>query len=350
MAEKNQFVAGVTVGPSCYLDDQRHARRKQRFTLFNAALDMLSGSPNEKNRKNKKSVSRKDDKINGNNAEGWKKFVGSMRPLHMQATRSSSPSPRHSPISEPALGFPLSATSWGTASKYDSPNSLHESGSTGTMSLGTGTVSLGLSPCASPNNLQGASTGTTSPDLSPCASPNNLQGASTGTMSSNSSPDNLDKSTGTTSPGLSPNNIGTMSNSVSDDDLEEFIGTVSHSVSASNLRNLAIANSRRKHRKSSGDRSKLGRKSRMSPSKSTSNLQDLSLQKMRRYKSALNLHDLDLNEETEAEEDTDDKLLEKCAADVMIDVKADQFIKQFYQQMKSQHKGSKASTQTLTHK
>lgn len=80
----------------------------------------------------------------------------------------------------------------------------------------------------------------------------------------------------------------------------------------------------------------------MSSRKSTSNLQNLSLEKMRQYISALNLHDLDLNEEIEVEEDSDDKLLENCGADILIDVKADQFIKKFYLEMKSQHKGRNA--------
>ena len=61
---------------------------------------------------------------------------------------------------------------------------------------------------------------------------------------------------------------------------------------------------------------------------------------MSRYASALNLHDLDMEEEVDADiddEEQNDNVLENyCEADDMIDSKADEFIAKFYDQMKSQ--------------
>ena len=162
---------------------------------------------------------------------------------------------------------------------------------------------------------------------SPILSLNSLQEVE-GAMIHNASSNNLQELSRT----------GTMSTNVSADSLQKVSGTMKHTVKTSNLGDLARASSRRKHSALSGNRRELGREGKMALRESTNNLQDLSLKKMGQYKSALNLHDLDLNEEIDAEEDGDDKLLENWVADVMIDVKADQFIEQFHQQMKSQHK------------
>ncbi|WOG87276.1 hypothetical protein DCAR_0206499 [Daucus carota subsp. sativus] len=126
-----------------------------------------------------------------------------------------------------------------------------------------------------------------------------------------------------------------MSPSLSNDNLEEAGGSISNSVSPYNLSDRPTM--RHKHSVSTGNINDLGTKGRMHYSKSTSNLQDLKFG-MRRYASALNLLDLDMNEEVDADEEGDDQVLENCDADVAIDDKADQFIAQFYQQMKSQHK------------
>lgn len=131
-----------------------------------------------------------------------------------------------------------------------------------------------------------------------------------------------------------------MSPSASNDNLQEFEGTMSHSVSPYDLSDHPTM--RHKHSISTGNIPEFMTKGTMSYSKSTSNLQDLKNSGMRRYASALNLLDLDINEDIDEEEDGDDKALENCAGDVMIDDKADQFIAQFYQQMKSQNKGRKA--------
>ncbi|KAK1385084.1 hypothetical protein POM88_022819 [Heracleum sosnowskyi] len=335
MDDKDQFVSGLTVGPSCLIDGRKHGRRKQRFTLFHAALEMINSGPKNKSRKNKTSIKRKDDKINGNknnngkNTEGWKKLVGSLRPLHMQTSRSASSSPQHSEYSDSALSCPLPTTASriSSTSSYPSPNNnLQEFENMGTMSTSV----------SSPNNFQELASTGSSGTMSPGVSPTNLQElASTG-------------STCTTSPKVSPNNLpelastgssGTMSPSVTTDNLQEVEGTMSHSVSNDNVADLARASRRKNHSLSSGKLGGLGnRKGKMGSSKSTSNLQDLSSDKMRPYKSALNLHDLDLNEEIEVEEDSDDRLLENLRADTLIDVKADEFIKKFYQEMKSQHK------------
>lgn len=124
-----------------------------------------------------------------------------------------------------------------------------------------------------------------------------------------------------------------LSPGASSDNLEEGEGSMRHSYNLSDLPTM-----RHKHSVSMGNIPQLMTKGSMSYSKSTSNLQDLN-SGMRRYASALNLLDLDINEQVDEEEDGDDKALENCAGDVMIDDKADQFIAQFYQQMQSQHKG-----------
>ena len=140
----------------------------------------------------------------------------------------------------------------------------------------------------------------------------------------------------------STNNLQDLANmamspcSASNDNLQETEGSMSHSGSPNN--NLSDRPTmRHKHSVSTGNIPQLVSKG-MSYSKSTSNLQDLK-GGMRRYASALNLLDMDINEEVDAEEEGDDQKLENCTGDVGIDDKADQFIAQFYQQMKSQHQG-----------
>lgn len=301
MDEKNQYVSGLTVGPSCFIDDRKHAKRKQRFTLFNAALGMLISNPNEKNKKlvSKDHIINGNKNNNGNDTEGWKKLVGSMRPLHMQAGQSPSPSP--SPRHHSARSSSSSTSSRSTMSSYASANSLQELENIGSMS-----------PSVLTNNLKEVEEA-----MSQSSSPNNLEGLL--------------------------NTGATMNN------LQEGARRMSHNVSASDLGDFGRASSRRKHSASSGNIGELGRKGKMSSSKPTSNLHDLSLRKMRRYKSALNLHDLDMNEEIDADqEDGDDKLLENCVADVMIDIKADRFIKQFYQQMISQHRRNRKRLTQMT--
>ena len=79
---------------------------------------------------------------------------------------------------------------------------------------------------------------------------------------------------------------------------------------------------------------------RMRQSESTNSLSSKMSDTMSRYASALNLHDLDMEEEVDADvddEEQNDSVLEKyCEADDMIDSKADEFIAKFYDQMKSQ--------------
>lgn len=71
-------------------------------------------------------------------------------------------------------------------------------------------------------------------------------------------------------------------------------------------------------------------------SPSTNSLRKMS-GNMSRYASALNLHDLGMDEKIEEDvEDDDDNVLENCEADNMIDAKADEFIAKFYEQMRSQ--------------
>lgn len=71
-------------------------------------------------------------------------------------------------------------------------------------------------------------------------------------------------------------------------------------------------------------------------SASTNSLRKMS-DNMSRYASALNLHDLDIDEEVEEDVgDDNDNVLENCDADNMIDAKADEFIARFYEQMRSQ--------------
>lgn len=72
-------------------------------------------------------------------------------------------------------------------------------------------------------------------------------------------------------------------------------------------------------------------------SESTHSLRKMS-DNMSRYASALNLHDIGMDQEIEedVEEDDDDNVLENCDADNMIDAKADEFIARFYQQMRTQ--------------
>lgn len=128
-----------------------------------------------------------------------------------------------------------------------------------------------------------------------------------------------------------------LSPSVSNDNLQEVEGTTSHIASPYDLSDHTTT--RHKYSVSTGNIPEFTTKGTMSYSKSTSNLQDFKKIGMQRYASALNLLDLDINEEVDEEEDGDDKALDNCAGDVMIDDKADQFIAQFYQQMKSQQNG-----------
>lgn len=75
---------------------------------------------------------------------------------------------------------------------------------------------------------------------------------------------------------------------------------------------------------------------RMKQSESTNSLSRMS-DNMSRIASALNLHDLDVDEKVDDDvEDESDNVLEYCEADDMIDSKADEFIAKFYDQMKSQ--------------
>ncbi|KAL8089326.1 hypothetical protein AgCh_038946 [Apium graveolens] len=157
-----------------------------------------------------------------------------------------------------------------------------------------------------------------------------------------SSPSPLSAKHGTLRKFASAGNLQELANmslspSVSNDNLQEAEGTMSQSDSPYDLSDHTAP--RHKHSVSTGNIPELMTKGGMSYSKSNSNLQDFNKFGMRRYASALNLLDLDINEEVDEEEDGDDKALENCAGDVMIDDKADQFIAQFYQQMKSQHKG-----------
>ena len=75
----------------------------------------------------------------------------------------------------------------------------------------------------------------------------------------------------------------------------------------------------------------------MKQSDSTNSLSSKMSDTMSRYASALNLHDLDADEEVDDDVDDDsDNALENCEADDMIDSKADEFIARFYGQMKNQ--------------
>ncbi|KAK1356890.1 hypothetical protein POM88_050146 [Heracleum sosnowskyi] len=70
-------------------------------------------------------------------------------------------------------------------------------------------------------------------------------------------------------------------------------------------------------------------------SESTHSLRKMS-DNMSRYASALNLHDLGMDEDIEEDDEDDgDNVLENCEADNMIDSKADEFIARFYEQMRS---------------
>ncbi|KAL8101037.1 uncharacterized protein LOC141686605 [Apium graveolens] len=89
---------------------------------------------------------------------------------------------------------------------------------------------------------------------------------------------------------------------------------------------------------SSSSLQELAESGRMRQSESTNSLSKMSMENMSRYASALNLGDLDADEEADedVEDDSNNLLLEICEADDMIDSKADEFIARFYDQMKGQ--------------
>lgn len=212
-------------------------KKKQRFSLFNAAMVMLRNQRNEKP-KPVKIIKVTNNHTNNSSDDKWKKLVGSIRPLHLQDNQS--PPPRNPAIaravviptgerSEVDELFPSSpSSSWGTTSQYASTNNLQE-----------------------------------------------LVG--TGSMSQSSSASNLQELAG----------MGTMSQSASVNNLKKMSGSMSQ------------------------------------------------------YASAINLLELDGEDEDEEDEEESDKVLENYAADVMIDTKADEFIAQFYEQMRCQHKGKR---------
>lgn len=88
---------------------------------------------------------------------------------------------------------------------------------------------------------------------------------------------------------------------------------------------------------SSNSLQELAESGRMKQSESTNSLSGLSIDNLSRYASALNLNDLDVDEEVDEDvENESDNVLENCEADDMIDSKADEFIARFYDQMKGQ--------------
>lgn len=122
--------------------------------------------------------------------------------------------------------------------------------------------------------------------------------------------------------------VGTMRQSASVGNLQELAG-VGGTIKYSMRQSASVGNLQELYGKASG-------------SASTSHLRRLS-GTMSAYASALNLHDLDEDEESNEEQvdEDNDKVFDNYDSDVMIDTKADEFIAQFYQQMKSQEKGKR---------
>ena len=199
-------------------------KKNKRFSLFRTAMVLLRNRPKEKPKPtNIFNVPAKcKDNSNSKSDGKWKKFVGSIRPLHMQDSLSTPP---QSPVPDKAAFWVAS-----TSTTISSEDEFFAS------SPALSTTSWGTTSYASTTSLQ------------------DLAGS----------------------------------------------GTMKQSPSTNSLRKMS--------------------------------------DNMGRYASALNLHDLDIDEvEDEVEvEDDDDNVLENREADNMIDAKADDFIARFYEQMRSQ--------------
>lgn len=221
MEDKSTNNAIVVIHNDPKIQNINGGTKKKRFSIFKTAMVLLRNRPNEKPKAmmNIFNVPKCND--NSKSDEKWKKFVGSIRPLHMQDIISTPP---QSPVPDKAFCVPLTST----MSERSEDEFFASSPALSTTSWGTPSY-------ASTNNLQ------------------DLAGS----------------------------------------------GIIKKSTSTNSLRKMS--------------------------------------DNMSRYASALNLHDLDIDEDIEEDgEDDDDNVLENCEADNMIDAKADDFIAKFYEQMRSQ--------------